>query len=63
MAIAGDDGIEIALARSLADNMSEDADWRWQKSLGDADKGCNRRIPPERGRPCYLITSHFGTAV
>ena len=48
VAMAGEDGIEMALARSLADNMREDADRSWQKSLGDADKGSSRRTPRQR---------------
>lgn len=35
VAMAGDDGIEMAMARSLAENMDDQADRSWQEALDD----------------------------
>jgi hypothetical protein len=44
VAMAGDDGIEMALAKSLAENMDEKADRSWQQALDDG----SRRSPQPR---------------
>lgn len=36
VAMAGDDGIEMAMAKSLAENMDESADRGWQEAMGKA---------------------------
>jgi len=47
VALAGDDGIEMAMARSLAENMDEKIDQSCQQKIGDGDTAfqhsCTRR--------------------
>jgi hypothetical protein len=38
VAMAGDDGIEMAMAKSLSDNMDESSDRSWQEALDDGNK-------------------------
>ena len=38
VAMAGDDGIEMAMARSLSENMDESSDRSWQQALDDGSK-------------------------
>jgi hypothetical protein len=38
VAMAGDDGIEMAMAKGLAENMDESADRSWQQALDDGKK-------------------------
>jgi hypothetical protein len=47
VAMAGDDGIEMALAKSLAENLDEKADRSWQQALDDGSK----RTPQPRVHP------------
>src|SRR6185436_12316046 len=39
VAMAGDDGMEMAMAKSLAENMDESADRSWQAGLGESAGG------------------------
>jgi hypothetical protein len=47
VAMAGDDGIELAMAKSLAENMDELSDRSWQDAL-DESKGNQRQ---RNGKP------------
>jgi len=54
VAMAGDDGIEMAMARSLAENMVEQADRSWQEALDDG-KRSQKRTRPKSHRELTVI--------
>ena len=48
VAMAGDDGIEMAMARSLAENMDDSSDRSWQQALDDGDQRRTRARARQR---------------
>jgi hypothetical protein len=54
VAMAGDDGIEMAMARSLAENMEVEADRSWQAALDDGNKRQARSRTKSQKETCVI---------
>jgi len=52
VAMAGDDGIEMAMAKSLSENMDESSDRSWQQALDDGSK---RPVRKSRLKPRHEL--------